>query len=257
MLILRSLLFNLLYYINIIVWMVAALPTLALPRHVLLRTVKTWARVNIFLMRHVAGITCEIRGLENIPPGALLVAAKHQSVWDTFALFLVFDDPCYILKRELLWLPLFGWLASKQRMIAVDRGARSKAMRQMHADGQRQLADGRQIIIFPEGTRRPPGAEPAYKYGVVHLYAGFDVPCVPVALNSGVFWPRRQFIRRPGNLVMEILPPIAPGQDKAAFFERLQDVVETASKRLLAEARPQGQHPFPGMKKNENERESA
>ena len=236
MLLVRSLLFNLLYYINIIVWMIVALPTLVLPRSVLLGCVKAWVRVNFFLMRRVAGITCEIRGRENIPHGACLVASKHQSVWDTFAMFLVFDDPCYVLKRELTWIPLFGWLAVKQRMIAVNRGARSRAMKQMQADGQRQLADGRQIVIFPEGTRRPPGAEPAYKFGVVFLYNEFKVPCVPVALNSGIFWPRRQFIRRPGHLVMEILPPIAPGEDKTVFFEKLQAAVETASDRLLADA---------------------
>ncbi|MDQ0396263.1 lysophospholipid acyltransferase family protein [Labrys monachus] len=256
MLILRSLLFNLLYYVNIVVWMVAVLPTFALPRRVLLRAVKAWARTNLFLMRHVAGITCEIRGRENIPPGPLLVACKHQSVWETFALFLVFDDPCYILKRELMWLPLFGWLAAKQRMIAVDRGARSRAMRQMQIDGRRQLADGRQIVIFPEGTRRAPGAEPAYKYGVVYLYSEFGVPCVPVALNSGVFWPRRQFIRRPGRLVLEILPPLAPGEDKAAFFDRLQAVIETASARLLAEAGAQPAD-VAALGTGENERESA
>jgi 1-acyl-sn-glycerol-3-phosphate acyltransferase len=256
MLLLRSLLFNILYYTNIVVWMIAALPTLALPRSFLHNLVKAWARVNFFLMRHVAGITCEIRGRENIPPGGLLVASKHQSVWDTFALFLVFDDPCYILKQELMWLPLFGWLASKQRMIAVNRGARSKAMKQMHTDGQRQLADGRQIVIFPEGTRRAPGAEPAYKFGVVFLYDEFDVPCVPVALNSGLFWPRRQFIRRPGNLVMEILPPIPPGEDKTIFFNRLQNVIETASNRLLAEAHGKSAHLLESMNQIRNETES-
>jgi 1-acyl-sn-glycerol-3-phosphate acyltransferase len=236
MLLVRSVLFNLLYYVNIIMCMIAALPTLLLPRTVLLACVKAWARVNFFLMRHVAGITCEVRGRENIPQGACLVASKHQSVWDTFAMFLVFDDPCYVLKRELTWIPLFGWLAAKQRMIAINRGARSKAMKQMQTDGLRQLADGRQIVIFPEGTRRAPGAEPAYKFGVVFLYNEFKVPCVPVALNSGVFWPRRQFIRRPGHLVIEILPPILPGEDKTVFFEKLQDTIETASDRLLAEA---------------------
>lgn len=237
MLVLRSLLFNLFYYANIIVWMICALPSLLLPRIVLLTIVRAWSRVNFFLLRHVAGITCEIRGREHIPPGAVLVASKHQSVWDTFAMFLVFDDPCYVLKRELMWLPLFGWLAGKAEMIAVNRGARSKAMKQMNADGARQLAKGRQIVIFPEGTRRAPGAEPAYKFGVVFLYNEFGVPCVPIALNSGYFWPRRQFIRRPGTLVMEILPPIPPGEDKTVFFDKLQTRIEAASDRLLAEAR--------------------
>ncbi len=237
MIVLRSLLFNLVYYTNIILWMILSLPSLLLPRVVLLRIVRAWSHVNFFLLRYLAGITCEIRGRENVPSGGVLVASKHQSVWDTFAMFLVFDDPCYVLKRELMWLPLFGWLAAKAQMIAVNRGARSKAMKQMHADGAEQLAKGRQIIIFPEGTRRAPGAEPAYKFGVVYLYSEFNVPCVPVALNSGYFWPRRQFIRRPGKLVMEILPPIPPGKDKAAFFEQLQSSIENASDRLLVEAR--------------------
>jgi 1-acyl-sn-glycerol-3-phosphate acyltransferase len=241
MIFLRSLLFNLIYYANIVLWMICALPSLFLPRSVLRQIVRTWARGNFFLLRTVAGITCEIRGRENVPPGGVLVASKHQSVWETFAMFLVFDDPSYILKRELMWLPLFGWLARKAEMIAVDRGARSKAMKQMHIDGAAQLAKGRQIVIFPEGTRRPPGAEPAYKYGVVFLYSEFGVPCVPVALASGYFWPRHQIIRRPGNLVMEILPPIPPGLDKQVFFDRLQDTIETASDRLLKDARAQGQ----------------
>lgn len=239
MLVLRSLLFNLAFYVNIVLWMIAALPTLLMPRGALLWIVRSWARVNIFLLRHLAGITCEIRGRENLPQGPVLVAAKHQSTWDIFAMFLVCEDPCYVLKRELMWLPVFGWLATKAQMIAVNRGARSKAMKQMKTDGEDKLAQGRQIVIFPEGTRRAPGAEPAYKYGVVYLYSEFDVPCVPVALNSGHFWPRRQFIRQPGNLVMEILPPIPPGEDKALFFERLVAEIETASDRLLVEARSQ------------------
>lgn len=239
MLVLRSLLFNLAFYVNIVLWMIAALPTLLMPRGALLWIVRSWARVNIFLLRHLAGITCEIRGRENLPQGPVLVAAKHQWTWDIFAMFLVCEDPCYVLKRELMWLPVFGWLATKAQMIAVNRGARSKAMKQMKTDGEDKLAQGRQIVIFPEGTRRAPGAEPAYKYGVVYLYSEFDVPCVPVALNSGHFWPRRQFIRQPGNLVMEILPPIPPGEDKALFFERLVAEIETASDRLLVEARSQ------------------
>lgn len=237
MLVLRSLLFNLAFYVNLVLWMILALPTLVLPRRALLWIVKSWARVNIVLMRHIAGITCEIRGRENLPPGPVLVAAKHQSTWDIFAMFLVCEDPCYVLKRELMWLPVFGWLAAKAQMIAVNRGARSRAMKQMKADGERELARGRQITIFPEGTRRAPGAEPAYKYGVVYLYSEFNVPCVPVALNSGHFWPRRQFIRQPGRLVMEILPAIPAGLDKTVFFDRLVQEIETASDRLLAEAR--------------------
>ena len=233
MLVLRSVLFNTAYYLNLIVWMVLAMPSLVLPRPVLLAIVRAWVRCNLFLLRTVAGIRCEFRGLENIPPGAILVASKHQSVWETFALFHVFADPCYILKRELMWIPVFGWYAAKQRMVPINRGARSKAMKDMNIAAKLEIAEGRQIAIFPEGTRRPPGAEPAYKYGATFLYSELGVPCVPVALNSGVHWPRRQFIRRPGTIVLEILPPIPPGLDKAEFAVRLQADIEAASNRLL------------------------
>jgi 1-acyl-sn-glycerol-3-phosphate acyltransferase len=235
MLLLRSTAFTLAFYVNIIVWMVFALPTLLLPRQALTSVVRTWARSNILLLKVIAGIRCEVRGRERIPPGGLIVACKHQSTWETFALFLVFSDPCFVLKRELTWLPLFGWLAMKAQMIPVNRGARSAAMKAMTMAGKREVDRGRQIVIFPEGTRRSPGAEPAYKFGVAFLYSELDVPCVPVALNSGLFWPRRQLVKRPGTVVVEILDPIPPGLERGAFLERLQHDVERASDRLLDE----------------------
>jgi 1-acyl-sn-glycerol-3-phosphate acyltransferase len=234
---LRSVAFNIAFYVNITVWMICALPTLVLPRGAVMAVVRTWARCNIVLLRTIAGIRCEIRGRERIPPGGLLVACKHQSVWETFALFLLFDDPCYVLKRELTWLPLFGWLAMKARMVPVDRGARSAAMKAMTARAMVEVAAGREIVIFPEGTRRPPGAEPQYKFGVAYLYSELNVPCVPVALNSGLFWPRRQIVKRPGTIVIEVLEPIPPGLERVAFLERLQHDIERASDRLLDEAR--------------------
>lgn len=234
MLVLRSLLFNVAYYANLILWMLVALPILLLPRSMLLVIVQLWVRSNLCLLRHIAGIECEFRGREHIPQGGILIASKHQSVWETFALFHVFPDPCYILKRELMWIPVFGWFAAKQRMVPVDRGARSRAMKDMAQAAKEQVAEGRQVAIFPEGTRRPPGAEPAYKFGATYLYSEMGVPCVPVALNSGVHWPRRKFIRRPGRIVLEILPPIPPGLDRESFAARLQSEIETASNRLLA-----------------------
>jgi 1-acyl-sn-glycerol-3-phosphate acyltransferase len=197
--------------------------------------VRWWARTNIWLLRALCGIKVEFRGLAKRPAGALLVASKHQSFWETFALMLVFPDPAYILKRELIFIPFFGWYAWKARMIPVDRGKGSQALAAMTDYARVELARGRQIVIFPEGTRRAPGAEPRYKYGVVHLYAETGVPCVPVALNSGVFWPRRSFRRLPGTIRVEILDPIMPGLDKQVFFERLQQSIETATARLVAE----------------------
>jgi 1-acyl-sn-glycerol-3-phosphate acyltransferase len=237
MLVLRSLAFTTAFYVNITLWMILALPTLLLPRRVLIGVVRAWARSNLLLLRVLAGIRCEVRGRERVPPGGLLVAAKHQSVWETFALFLILDDPCYVLKRELTYLPLFGWLAMKARMVPVDRGARSAAMKAMTARAEIEAQSGRQIVIFPEGTRRAPGAEPAYKFGVAYLYSELDLPCLPMALNSGLFWGRRQFLKRSGTIVIEILEPVPPGLDRSVFLERIAADIEAASDRLLAEAR--------------------
>jgi 1-acyl-sn-glycerol-3-phosphate acyltransferase len=237
----RSVLFNILFYLNLTAYLFAALPTLLLPRAAILAMVRSWARTNLWLLRAVCGINAEFRGLERIPQGPLLVASKHQSTWETFALVLLFTDPAFILKRELMWLPLFGWFAWKAEMIPVDRGARSQALAAIAARSQVELARNRQIVIFPEGTRRPPGAEPAYKFGVVHLYAQTGVSCLPVALNSGLLWPRRTFYRHPGTIVVECLAPIAPGLDKQVFADRLQHTIEDATARLIEESRRAGE----------------
>jgi 1-acyl-sn-glycerol-3-phosphate acyltransferase len=238
-LLVRSVLFNVLFYLNLALHLCAALPTLLLPRPALLSVVRVWARTNLWLLRTICGIEAEFRGLEKIPPGPLLVASKHQSTWETFALFPMFADPAFILKRELMWLPLFGWFAWKADMIPVDRGARAQALAAIGARALIELARKRQIIIFPEGTRRRPGAEPSYKYGVVHLYAQTGVACLPIALNSGLFWPRRTFYRHPGTIVVECLDPIAPGLDNKDFAELLQRTIETATARLIEEGRRQ------------------
>lgn len=236
MTLLRSLLFNVLFYLNTLVWLFIGLPTFFLPYRATIWVARTWGRVNVALLR-VAGITFELRGREKIPPGALIVASKHQSTWETFALLTLFDNPLFILKRELQWIPFFGWLLIKGRMVPVNRGAGSQALADMTERARIELSHRRQLIIFPEGTRRPAGAEPRYKYGVAHLYAAAGVPCLPVALNSGVFWPRRRALMlKPGTVIVEILDPIMPGLDKDVFFKRLQDVIETASARLIAEA---------------------
>ena len=237
MIIIRSVVFNVLFYLVLAAYLMVAMPTLLLPRWGIIRLAQHWGRVNLHLLRIVCGITVEWRGLEKIPAGACLVAAKHQSVWETFALLTLFRDPTYILKRELLWLPLFGWAAWRARMIPVDRGGGKPALAAMAAHVRDALAAGKQIIIFPEGTRRPAGAEPKYKYGIAHLYGEGIAACVPIALNSGLFWPRRQFLRYPGTITVEILDPIAPGLAIDEFFERLQRDLEAATARLIAQGR--------------------
>ena len=238
MITLRSLLFNAAFYLLLIVYLVAAIPTLLMPHWGIIRLAQQWARVNLSLLRILCGITVEWRGLDKIPAGAVLVAAKHQSLWETFALLTVFPDPTYILKRELLWLPFWGWYARRAGMIPVDRGGGKPVLIAMAARVRDALARRRQVIVFPEGTRRAPGAEPSYKYGIAHLYGACGAPCVPIALNSGLCWPRRRFLRYPGQITVEVLDPIAPGLAVEEFFPRLQQAIETATARLITEATP-------------------
>ena len=232
----RSIVFNGLFYLNTALWLIIALPTFFMPYRAILAVATAWGRSNLVLLRAVAGIDYEIRGREKLPKGPIIVAPKHQSAWETFSLLQLFDNPVFIVKRELQWIPIFGWLMIKGRMVPVNRGARSQALAAMIERVRIELALGRQLVIFPEGTRRPAGAEPRYKFGVAHLYAAEGVPCVPIALNSGLFWPRRSIRLRPGTVLVEILDPIQPGLDKDAFFERLQHDLETATARLLAES---------------------
>ena len=235
MLVIRSFVFNVLFYLNLLGYFIIAIPTLMMPRMAIVKLATSWGRTNNRLLRLICGIKVEYRGLEKIPQGALLVASKHQSLWETFALLQLFSDPAFILKRELQWIPFFGWYAMKARMIPVNRGRRGQALAEMTERARAGLGRGRQIVIFPEGTRRAPGAEPNYKFGIAHLYGETGMPCLPIALNSGLFWPRRSFRRYPGTIVAEILDPIPPGLSKETFAARLQEDVETATARLVAE----------------------
>jgi len=237
----RSFAFSVAFYANLAAHSVAALPTLVLPRRFVLAFIRSYARSTLWLLRVICGITVQWRGLDKIPPGACIVACKHQSAWETIALYAVMADPAYILKRELMWLPLYGWYARKARLIPVNRSAGMAALSRMAAIAQRELAHGRQIVIFPEGTRRAPGAEPDYKPGVAFLYGRAGVPCVPMALNSGLFWPRRSLERVPGTIVVEALEPIPPGLGRATFMAQLESTLEQATARLVAEARTKNQ----------------
>jgi 1-acyl-sn-glycerol-3-phosphate acyltransferase len=231
----RSLVFSALFYVNITVRMLVALPTILLPYAALHGVLRHYASSTLWFLRVVCGTRVEWRGREKLPAGAYIVACKHQSLWETFALFMVLPDPTYVLKRELMWLPLFGWLATKARMIPIDRGSHTKALASMVAAARREAARGRQIVIFPEGTRRPPGAKPRYLPGVAFLYSELGLPCVPIALNSGLFWPRRSLRRYPGTVLVEVLDPIPPGLEKREFLSRLQNATEEATARLVAE----------------------
>lgn len=238
MLILRSLVFQILFWANTILLMTIWLPGLLMPRRVSMELGRTWGRTSLWLVDKICGLKIEWRGLENIPPegGAMIVASKHQSIWDTFVLPIRFPDFSYILKRELVWLPFFGWYLLAAEQIGINRAKGGKLLPQLITQAKRIFAQGRQLFIFPEGTRRPAGAPPAYKVGISHLYAATDVPVLPVALNAGLFWPRRSFLIRPGTAVIEFLPIIPPGLRPREFFEKVQSEIETASDRLIAEA---------------------
>ncbi len=234
---LRSSLFNILFYLNLFALMVLGLPTLLMGRHAIMALSGLWGRMSLWLLRVICGTRVEFRGLDNIPPGGLIVASKHQSFWEVFALMTIFPDFTYVLKQELVRIPLFGLYISRGQQIAIDRAKGRTALAQVSEKARQILADDRQLLIFPEGTRRQPGAEPQYKFGVAFIYAETGARCLPVALNSGLFWPRRSFLRRPGTVVLEFLPVIEPGLSRADFHRLLEERIETASNRLLAEGR--------------------
>ncbi|HEY8578972.1 MAG TPA: lysophospholipid acyltransferase family protein, partial [Beijerinckiaceae bacterium] len=197
MLALRSLVFNVLFYALMIFLMVVGLPTVLFGRAAVFRLARLWARCSLWLLRAICGLRVEFRGVENLPKGGALFAAKHQSMLETFALTLHGSDFSFILKRELTLIPVFGWYLKAAEQIAIDRKSGRSALDQAVERSKAALAVGRQIFIFPEGTRRAPGAPPLYKTGVSYIYAAADAPCVPIALNTGLFWGRRSFVRRP------------------------------------------------------------
>jgi 1-acyl-sn-glycerol-3-phosphate acyltransferase len=233
----RSLVFNVLFYGIMVVTIIITAPwSLFISRDHLMSFVRAWADSSSALMKLVCGTEHEIRGLDNIPEGGYIFAGKHQSFWETFAFIPLLHDPCYIIKRELLYVPIWNWFAVKARMVFVSRGKGQQALKEIAVGGARETAAGRPIMLFPEGTRRTPGAPPAYKFGVTHLYRQLNVPVLPVALNSGLYWPRRKFTRYPGKILVEFLPPIQPGLSAEEFQERLVQAIEDGCDRLLLEA---------------------
>ena len=232
----RSTIFNVVFYINLVVLMVIGLPSVLMGRGPATFMAKTWARSSLWWLKLICGTQVEFRGLELMPPGGLVVAPKHQSILETFALVLAVDNFSYVHKRELTWIPLFGWYLWAVDQISINRSSGSTALNHVTNGVAAFLKLDRRILIFPEGTRRAVGAPPAYKYGVTHLYTTLNARVMPVALNTGLFWPRRSFLRKPGTAVIEFLPVIEPGLSKEAFSEKLQAAVEGGTERLVEEA---------------------
>jgi 1-acyl-sn-glycerol-3-phosphate acyltransferase len=187
----------------------------------------------IVLLRLISGIRVEFRGLEHLPPGRALIGAKHQCMFDTMGPLTVLPDACYVMRNDLLKIPFYGWYCVRAGMIGIDREAQASALRQMLADAKDRLKAARQLVIFPEGHRGEPGKAGDYKPGVAALYRALDMPCIPLATNSGTHWPAHGFLRRPGLIVYEFLPPIPPGLHRAEFMRRLEAAIETASNALL------------------------
>jgi 1-acyl-sn-glycerol-3-phosphate acyltransferase len=184
------------------------------------------------MQKHILGLSFEVIGEENLPKEGAILAAKHQSAWETMIFHRLVGDPAFVLKRELLRLPFIGWYMRRTEQIPIDRAGRSAALKQMLDKGKRAVGQGRSLVIFPEGTRQPTGKAGRYHSGVYKLYEALDVPVVPIALNSGLYWSRNAFLRHPGTISLQVLPPIPPGLGREAFMHRLQDEIETATRAL-------------------------
>jgi len=235
----RSLAFNLSYFLWTILLGGGLVAILPLPRRYMVEGKRLWTGGIVFLARWIAGIRHEVRGLENLPEGPVILAVKHQSAWDTFFFDSVLPDAVYVLKRELLSIPFVGWHMRKTEMIALDRSAGVKSMHILLSKARDTLAAGRQIVIFPEGTRTAPGTSGRYMPGLAMLAASTEVPVVPVALNSGLFWARKAFFKRSGTIIVEFLPPMPKGLDRRAFLNELQGRIETRTRALEDEGRKQ------------------
>jgi 1-acyl-sn-glycerol-3-phosphate acyltransferase len=235
MLVLRSLLFAvLLYCLTAVSSVITVLIGLLAPRY-LAAFAALWSRTWLKLYETICNVRYEVIGQENVPEGGCILAIKHQSTWDTFSLFAIFRRPVYVLKSELMWIPFFGWALAQLGCIPVKRGTGKKALDGMAAAVRTACAKGRQVVIFPEGTRTPAGTSGVYKSGISHLYTVLQVPCVPVALNSGLLWPRRTFLRPSGVIRVQILPQIPQGLERKDMLRQLATSIEDASRRLAGE----------------------
>jgi 1-acyl-sn-glycerol-3-phosphate acyltransferase len=229
----RSLIYVTAFYLWTALVCLVCTPLLFGPSRWALAMFHGWGRV-VLGMLAICGIKVELRGREHIPTGPALVAPKHLCMLDVFAQFTWLPGSVFVMKKSLSYIPWFGWYAAKVGTIDIDRGKGATALKQMVREAKAMFAKGRQVVIFPEGTRGTPGVASEYKPGVAALYRELDVPVIPVATNSGVHWPAHGFIRRPGTIVFEYLEPIPPGLKRAEFMRILEERIETASNRLLS-----------------------
>jgi 1-acyl-sn-glycerol-3-phosphate acyltransferase len=232
----RSLTYSVVFYTVTALYLLLGSWLLFGPRPWAMKGLELHGRTCVVLLRLICGTKLDVRGRENLPKTGCLVVAKHQSAWDTFGLVPLFRDPAIVLKDELRWIPFYGWFCVKFEHILVKREKASAALKTMIRDAKQRVGIGREVVIFPEGTRTVPGAAADYKPGYVALYEALGVAAVPLALNSGLFWPRRSPWRYPGTIVVEFLPALPPGLPRAEFRARIETEIEAASRRLIEEA---------------------
>ena len=235
MILVRSLTFTVAYYLYSTLVALLMIPMFLAPRAWVTRVLTWYGAGTTLLLRVICGIRVEVRGRENLPKGAALIAAKHQCVFDIFGSFAFLPDACFVAKKELMVIPFLGWYAIKGGMIVVDRDGHATALRKLVADARDRFKDARQLVIFAEGTRKAPGAEPDYKPGIAALYRDLNMPVIPMALNTGVHWPAHGVMRYPGTIVFEFLPAIPPGLKRGEFMREMETRIETASNALIAE----------------------
>jgi len=228
----RSVLFFFVFLFWTLVPTILFLWMLFFPQKYVFDSIRFWQRGFAWLTKIVVGIDYKLEGTENIPKGSCLIASKHQSAYETCILNVLFGNPAIVLKKELTYVPIWGWYAKASGLIPIDRKAGMKALSVMTRAARAAKEAGRKIVIFPQGTRVRPGLRKPYKVGVAALYQDLDLPVVPMALNSGLFWPKGQFLKKPGTVTIRFLPPIQPGLSRSAFLRELQDKLETASDDL-------------------------
>lgn len=232
MIVIRSAIFNFILVLTIVLMGLLAFPLLIGSRKRVCWLRDRWVKFILFSLKIVVGLDYRVEGLENLPKGRFMVASKHQSAWETLALHLIFPDPSIVLKKELLKLPILGRFIEKVGMVPIDRSGRASALKSMLIAARKWANIGRPIIIFPQGTRVTAGEKHNYHSGVFAVYRALKVPVVPVALNSGTFWSRKAFIKKPGIITVRVLSYIRPGMDRKEFMEKLEDVIETETELL-------------------------
>lgn len=236
----RCFLFDLLYFTWTILCCVILLPTFLLPQKLFNKTVKLYFGGIYVLERLILNLKYEIRGLEHLPKdGSYMIASKHQSTYETLKYFLLFPQLMIAMKKELMNVPIWGWYPRKMGCISIDRGSASKALKSLYKGVDRLKAEGKNLLIFPQGTRVPVGAtveEYPYKSGMANIYKNCAIQIVPIAINAGYYWPKNSFLKKSGTVVFEILPTIEIGRNPKTLMTEIENLLETHSDRLMKEA---------------------